>query len=248
MTKVCQSFISFHFSLRIRSYFVAVLSSATASLNLEQKTIHQMPALRLLFREPLFHLLTEQNRGLGQAVGCLEEASSNQGDDSIRTGLTLILERDMELRDRLTKRLCDTLMTPIGHGDAMRLASELGCVLRDVSLATHRFLDHGPAGQPPIVELVAVVRECCGALSRRYTALPGCLSPDEPMLEFRLLRRRADRLATRALAATYGAPPPCSSVWEREQIGSLRSAAYHAKQAAEIMHQAARHSAVLKSA
>jgi hypothetical protein len=71
-------------------------------------------------------------------VGYLEEASLIQGDDSIRAG--------------------DTLMTPMGHGDAMRLASELGYVLRGVSLATQRLLEHGPAGQRPIVELVAVVR------------------------------------------------------------------------------------------
>ena len=248
MTKERQSLISFRLSLTICSYFVAVLSFAPDSLNTEQKRIHQMPAFRLLFREPLFHLLTEQNRGLGRAAGYLEEASSNQGDESIRAGLAHILERDMELRDRLAKRLYDMLVTPIGHSDAMRLSAESGRVLWGVSLATQGFLDHGPACRPPIVELAAVVRECCAALSRRYGALPDCLSRDEPTLELRLLRRRADRLASRALAAIYEAPPPRLSVWERELVGSLRAAAHHAKQAGDIMHQAARQSAVIKSA
>ena len=211
-----------------------------------------MPALRLLFREPLFHLLTEQNRGLGQAAGYLEEASSNEacsnrGDESIRAGLAHIMERDMELRDRLAKRLYDMLVTPIGHGDAMRLSAESGCVLRGVSQATQGFLDHGPACRPPVVQLAAVVRECCAALGRRYGALPDCLFRDQPTLELRLLRRRADRLASRALAAIYEAPPQRRSVWESELVGSLRAAAHHAKQAADIMHQATRQGMVMKA-
>jgi hypothetical protein len=120
----------------------------------------------------------------------------------------------------------------------MRLSTEIGGVLRDVASATRRLLDYGPP-QGAVGELAGVVRQSCQALSRRYPHVPGKISAIEPFLELQSLRRKANRLATQALAASYASNDSLGSIWERDVIASLRSAAHHAKDAGDVLHRVA---------